>query len=124
MKLKRFKNFKINENLDDSNYTSPVENYDSDRKWFVVDVEDFEIVSAWDELSDAFNDGIVDSLLVEQGVLDEEQAYEFKDEIDDFLSEYGYVFDDEDFESTEEIDDFLKNMGVEKFTIRHRSELY
>jgi len=127
MKIKKYSDFVNEGKMDDYNgtYKSIDDQYDSDRKWFVVNIEEGEIVSAWDVLADAVNDGIVDELLLAQGVIDDDQAWELKDEIDSFLGSFGYFEDDDDIEEFDsyELDEFLEEQGIVDFKVRHRSEL-
>lgn len=116
MNIKDFKSF-INEKLE-------VSDYDSDRKWFVVNVEEGSIVSAWDYLQDALIDGLMEEL-ISQGLLEDDQTWDFKDNVDSILGEFGYYDNgDDDDVDTEELNDLIRDeLGVKDYVIRNRSEL-
>jgi hypothetical protein len=126
MKTKKIDNFINERKMDDYNgvHKKIEEIYDPDRKWFLVNIEEGEILSTWDYLEDAFIDGLMDELIV-QGILENDKTEDFKDNVDVILSEFGYydIEDDEDVD-TYDLEDLVKNkLGVKNYVIRHRSEL-
>jgi hypothetical protein len=130
IKIKIMKNFtqfikesaKIKGDINDLNEES---------NWIVYDKKTSEILSAWELLEDAFEDGLKPlwlELFEEEQVEEYELSDEFDDIVYDFYNDYGYGKDeDEDFDSDviDNLSDFISENFplLDEITIKHRSEL-
>ena len=108
-----------------------INDLNEESNWIVYDYKTSEILSAWELLEDAFEDGLK-PLWLELFEEDQVEEYELSDEFDDivhdFYNDYGYGKDeDEDFDSdlTDNLSGFISENFplLDDITIKHRSQL-
>lgn len=104
------------------------ENIQEDNEWVVIDIQSGKPQSYWENIYDAFIDGLwneAEDQIIENykqwseegGQEEDEHAIqsEYQERIDDFLAEW-----EEDYS---EMREFIKNtLGVENYTIHHVDE--